>query len=599
MTTLPASARAKQGAFHRFMEAEFNHPSFYPTAQQLDPALYRPAAEWFGRLILPRREERLAVMGVLFEVHHADAEHAHFVGSVVRLRWTDEPETHARFWSVSRQVSFTEVARKLAQKGNVLPERVDGWNLVNPFESLAAAWPSDEVMVRLQGAVRVEERPQGGGPPIVYTAREPSQITGRYYALVRFTGPESAGGELFRVAHYRRDTGAFDGPEEVVRLPRVVPDHNGTTLSVSDGIERSPANEEGWYVYGAQDRAGVFVVQALVPRGLFRLQPGSVVVGQAEGRRFLKPKSWQETDEKGTFTSTLICPDGTDSKACLASWREGDAALVVHLYGYIAGPNGDPSAKAPLNWGHFSFGVARVVREPLADELRFDIDYHQIYVNNVYGVISGTQHWTRYSGDRQFGWAGSRPIQDILIKLDCFTEDYDLPPVRRSALTAMAFQLEVMGARYRIADGRGGTRITGSNNCAQDSNQALYAAIKRIESLLRSSADIADLRARDPSASERLARLEALGNDLRRVMLPLGSARADWEWGVATLGSSIADSWIRGLGLAVRSWRTLLPSVAARAIAGVFLHHGATAWVLRTNQVGGYDPGIRPYVPNV
>jgi len=53
------------------------------------------------------------------------------------------------------------------------------------------------------------------------------------------------------------------------------------------------------------------------------------------------------------------------------------------------------------------------------------------------------------------------------------------------------------------------------------------------------------------------------------------------------------------LGLAVRSWRTVLPSVAVRTVVDVFLDHGAAAWVLRTNQLGGDDPTIAPFVPNV
>jgi len=35
-----------------------------------------------------------------------------------------------------------------------------------------------------------------------------------------------------------------------------------------------------------------------------------------------------------------------------------------------------------------------------------------------------------------------------------------------------------MMARYRIGDGTGSTFV-GPNNCAQDSNQALYAALQR------------------------------------------------------------------------------------------------------------------------
>lgn len=61
----------------------------------------------------------------------------------------------------------------------------------------------------------------------------------------------------------------------------------------------------------------------------------------------------------------------------------------------------------------------------------------------------------------------------------------------------------------------------------------------------------------------------------------------------------VDDGLLGTLGKAVGSWRTMLPPVAARAILEVFLERGASAWVLRTYQVGGDDPTIAPYVPNV
>lgn len=357
--------QGRQNTYMRYMQADFNRPDTYPTTAQLDAEHYRPLATWMGRLILPAPDQRTEVLGTLFEVYHADVDHQHLVGQVVRLRWMNDAETNQRF------------------------------------------------------------------------------------------------------------------------------------------------------------------------------------------------------------------------------------------YGIIGGPGGEPARRSPVQWGHFSFGVAQVIHEPLADELIFDIDYQQVYVHSVHGLIAGTHHWSRYTGDRQFGWLGTRPIQDLLIKLDCFTSDFVNSELRRSALTETVFQLEAMTARYRIADGRGGTQISASNNCAQDSCQALYAAIKHIDLTLHERADIQEWMLRDPQQAQRLHRLLHLGRDLKQKMLPLGAARADWDWSMTTLGSSLAESPLRSLGMALRTWRTMLPSVAVRCIAEVFLDHGATAWVLRTNQVGGYDPRLKPIVPNV
>jgi predicted Abi (CAAX) family protease len=40
----------------------------------------------------------------------------------------------------------------------------------------------------------------------------------------------------------------------------------------------------------------------------------------------------------------------------------------------------------------------------------------------------------------------------------------------------------------------------------------------------------------------------------------------------------------------------MLPRLASNSLARIFLKHGASIWVLRTNQVAG-DPDIDPLVP--
>ena len=455
------------------------------------------------------------------------------------------------------------------------------------------------MIVMLPEPVQVEPAHDSTRPAIISTPFEPVQITGRYRALLRFERPAPDGGDRWVVRHWNREAAEFSGPEEVVRLLDVVPNENGILPATSTGIDRSPGNEGGWYAWGACDADGVFVVQSLGPRELLRVRPNRTLQGADETRAFLSARGWRDDAHKGGWTSAVVARPGAVSQQAVAAWQEGDAALVIHVYGGVGGPKAEPAAKSPLYWGHFAFGSARVVREELAGELIFDIEYHQVYVHNTDGLISGATHWSRYVGDRQFGWLNMRPLQDILLKLDCFTGDFDFGRHRRSALTQMLMELEVMTARYRIADGSGTTAITPLNNCAQDLNQALYAAISAIDRAVRSRLDLQRYRAERPEQARRLDQLLSLGDDLRRTMLPLHSARADWEHGVATLGSSLKDHPLRSVGMAVRSWRTMLPPIAARAVARVFLKHGADAWVLRTYQVGGENPDIAPKVPTV
>ena len=120
----------------------------------------------------------------------------------------------------------------------------------------------------------------------------------------------------------------------------------------------------------------------------------------------------------------------------------------------------------------------------------FDIEYHQVYTHNSDGIVAGTIAWNRFLGDRQFGWLARRPTCDLLIKLDAFTEGYALPNRTRSALDLLITQLEVMTARYRIGDGAGGTYVGAAHNCSQDSNQALYTALKEVQSIVKANADL-------------------------------------------------------------------------------------------------------------
>jgi predicted Abi (CAAX) family protease len=579
-------------------QSELNHPAAFPLAQQLAPAYYRPLDAWLGRLVLPRRPQRRADRGVWFEVYHAPDEHQALIGQQVWLRWSTLPQVQARVWSVTKDVLFSDRALASIETGLVLPERLNGWLTVGPLESLAGSRPVDDVVVALRGPVEVVA--QGGTPADVelIISREPVQVTGRFYALVRFVGPADAGSDGYRVVHFNRETRRFDGAEEVVRLPQVVPNENGVLPAISQGIEQSPLNVDGWYISGAQDRAGVFVVQALAPRRLLRVQPETVIREPQAAQAYLTRGAWQDiAAQPGQVQSVLLSPGAASPHDAIAAWQEGDRALVLHVYGGIGGEKTEPAARGPVYFGHFAYGVAQVVREPLADELIFDITYEQVYTHNIEGLVAGSLAWSRYMGDRQYGWLGTRPVCDVLIKLDAFTDVYDLNGTRRAGLDILVGTLQMMTNRYRIGDGQGVTYVGAANNCSQDANQALYAAIKRIEALVKSYEDLQAWLRANPTEAQRFARLLELGTLLQNRLLPFGAARADWQYNAQTLGSSLEDSPLRNLFTGLRSWRTILPRVASNTVGSVFLQAGAAAWVLSTSQVGGPRNDIAPVAP--
>ena len=200
-------------------------------------------------------------------------------------------------------------------------------------------------------------------------------------------------------------------------------------------------------------------------------------------------------------------------------------------------------------------------------------------------------------GDRQYGWLNLRPVRDLAIKLDAFTTRYDIDGVILSPLDTLLYQLQVMLARYRIGDGTGATYVGPANNCSQDSNQALYAALQQLRRATESMPDPEAWLKAHPDQAAQAKQLEQIGRSLKRDLLPWGTARADWKEHETILGSSLEDSPLKQLAMGLVSWRTMLPRIASDRVVESFLRRGATVLVMRTSQVGGTHPAIESIAP--
>ncbi|HKU81839.1 MAG TPA: hypothetical protein VJP76_06680 [Candidatus Tumulicola sp.] len=386
--TAPPIATRKPTNYARYVAARVDLP-LPPADAALRPG-FAPVAKWSGRLILPARDERFG--GAWLEVWHAPTAFSALIGTRVRLQWSDSGDAGERLRAVVRDVHFSAQARWAGEYGGlVMPQRIDGWRLVHPLESLAGARPSDDVVVKLAGEVDVRSERDG---TTLTVEREPVQITGTHYALLRFLGPAPGTDDGFRALHYDRVAREFGGAEEIVRMPPVADDLDGRPNSTTTGIDRSPLNADGWYAYGGFDGEGRFVVQALAPRALLRADAGDSVrrLGDArEAYRFVRREAWRDIARgRGGIVSAGTTP-----------WRVGDRGLLVHTYGGIGGKKREAAARGPIYFGHFAYGVAEVVQDPLADEPRFAITYYQVYTQNGDGLIAGALDWSRYMGDRQ------------------------------------------------------------------------------------------------------------------------------------------------------------------------------------------------------
>lgn len=589
----------------------WNQPNFY-SLDLADTAStnYQPIGLWMGRLILPSTQcKNFQDDAVQFQVYHTPAEFAHLVGKVVNLTWVEKSDVQDFIRALTLDVRFNHETEVSQNQGNVLPDRLNGRTRVGPLESLAGARTLNDIIVKLELPVEIDDRPRllQRDPPTdkdvsltLKIARPPVQITGRFFSLVKILHRLDAAGDRFAVCHYHRPSQQFDGDQETVRIPQVRADRNGLFRSKIDRLEQSPLNSSGWYIYGAKDTTGTFVVQALEPRALTKIVPDRVYFGLPSGLNYLERLNWENVEaRKGTLTTTLLDPTGNPQQTPVA-WKEGDKALVMHIYGGIGGTKGEATAPFGVVTGHFAYGIARVVRDPFTDELRFDINYCQVYAHNPDGIISGTATWANYMGDLQRGWLGSRPVSDVLIQLDCITEDYDFDGIRVSPLTELQQQLEDMMARYRHGDGDGAALVTPVTSCVQDSNQALYIAIQHLERQVARQPQILAWLRSHPNHPQtlRFTRLQALGTALEKLLVPMGIVRPDWERNARQLaGITPQPNLLRAAYKTATSWRTMLPRFAYDEIARVFLKQGAKLWFLRTNQVGGFDPDILPKAP--
>ena len=82
-----------------------------------------------------------------------------------------------------------------------------------------------------------------------------------------------------------------------------------------------------------------------------------------------------------------------------------------------------------------------------------------------------------------------------------------------------------------------------------------------------------------------------------KLLLPWGTARADWKNHADILGSTLEDDPIQNLIRGLITWRTILPRFTSDEVVQIFLFQGGSAWMLRTNQVGDIDPDIEPVAP--
>ncbi|NEQ46221.1 MAG: CPBP family intramembrane metalloprotease [Leptolyngbya sp. SIOISBB] len=609
------SATAPVSNYELAQAAPFNQVETYPITALPSAATYRPVGNWVGRLILPSVEDYAADPGdwAWFEAWHTPAN-PELLGQQIKVAWQDSPGLQAYVDAVTRDVVFSDRAKKFWEGGTIVPIRLDGRQNVGPLQSLAGARPKDDVTVRLVGRPLLETE---NGQPVVRLGLEPVQVTGREYGLVQIVEPDTSVDqplpeacpgaspcptEYFKVRHFNTATKDFTGPAETIRIPQQPMLKGDRFFSNILDLADAPAGSAGWYVYGARDTEGVFTVRSLQPRKLLQLTPDEVILGDKAGTNYIDRGNWSNPRERKGQIQKVLLSHAQNQDAAVNAWQVGDYGLVIHLFGGIGGENKEFTPAGTVT-GHFAYGLAEVIEEQIAQEPQFQIDYQQIYTHNGGAIIAGTHDWASYSGDMQRGWLGQRPISDIVIKLDYFVEDLQLGDTTLSLFKELLIQAQIIAARYRTGDGAGVTAISPATSCVQDSNQALYIATEEIRIKAEQDPNLAAYVAANPDDPEvqKIDQFAALATDLRQALAPYGVVRPDWQSNAETLagvdarGNELATR--SGLLAGIFSWRSMMPRWGQDDIALIFLKNGADLWFLRPNQIGGFDPTIEPIPP--
>lgn len=590
--------------------------------ESLSSEEYRDNGEWIGRLILPTVPEIEAFQTnlsasecppdwVWIEIRHAPDAQKSLIGNKVKLTWQKGSQIEKDNCRVTGDIKFTKATIDSQNKGILHPERLNGRSGVGSLLSLAGARKNDDVLVRLDNVQTIANN--NGNLTTLMISKEPMQITGELRGLVKIinrasspaaeanatTSCPSGGscqGEYFQVQHYRLASRQFDGKLETIRIPQIPAKSNGLFPSSIRELANSPAGNMGWYISGDRDADGTFTVEAIEPRSLYSLatQPPT----RGDGLVYLDREHWQNTpQQKGSLSRVDLANSATQPP------KLGDKALLLHLFGGIGGNPADVPGVWKTVTGHFAFGVATVVRDEFTEELRWQVEYNQVYAHNPDGIVAGRQDWLTYMGSLARGWLGTRPVADMLVSYRAIANDYNFDGITISPLAELQRQLYIIAARYRTGDGTGSASVTPATSCVQDANQALFATIRQINQQVRSQPQIAAWLQTHPDSdsTHRFQELATLGKDLDKYLLPLGIVRRDWQTnteklaGIADRRFSSESNPLAGL----LTWRTMLPRGTQDGLAKLFLDHGARISVFNTYQVGGIHPDIQPIAPTI
>jgi predicted Abi (CAAX) family protease len=562
-----------------------------------------PIAEWSGRLSFYREHRVKDIDGIYIQLYHAPKEFTTLIGKKLFLTWEKNHLTDQFIRQCKRNVFFSKVAKD-NEPDLVLPKRLDGEMAIGPLESLAGSRSSNDMFCMLEGNVTFKPMKIVDGDlktdGTLFINEEPIQISGVYYSVVKFLGPlsEEKDNDLYQVQHFNPSSGKLDGMTEVIRLPyKVYQAKTGILNSNNRKIETSKVNIDGYYIYGEYGNDGIFTLKALDPRRAVILRPDTYIIKEKRlGRKFLREIIWEDTPmSRGKMGTAIIDQTWATLDLSMKRWVEGKRFLVIHVIGDCT--HNKRNFKRLIK-GHFAFGSATVIRDPLTNELCFDIVYDQIHPHNSEGIVSGKVIRSSHLGNLQRGAINTKPVCDVIVDLETITKDFKFGGTNFTIFEEIQNQLQKKMGLYRVGNGRGVAAVTKTEKACQDANEAFCAAIDKIEDAIANDYIAKKWFKLYPNyeGCQRFRKLQKLGKALSSTMCPMGMDRKDWRYNQNQFQGNEVDDFIPNC-MSFQNDGENNPRQCLYLLCKTFLDHGAGLWVIRTNQAGGRMKHIYPLAP--
>jgi predicted Abi (CAAX) family protease len=544
---------------------------------------------------MPKPNERKPDGGVWFEVY--DAPGGKTFSKPIWLSWNpSNPQMKDYYDRTVIDVTISAADFEHSRTStDMVPERLHGLKRVSFLESLAGARTKEHAEI-IRGKLTADSmevflpKAHLAGDTLL-TDSEPVQIVGKSVMLLKFV--KKSGNLTYEAKKWVG--GSFSSESIHVKYQKPAKDPNvDPGQPTIEGIEKNDANADGWYAYG-DFIDGKFEVRALEPRAAMMLGRARFV---PDGNRYIDSENFDNTrKQKGRISVVALRKSGETQPP------RGTRGLFVHVFGGIDGLNGDKPITIPLTnvkyyTGHFSFGVAEVQTDPFTGQPRLDLEYRQVYANNVQAITSGANKWHSFSGSLQRGWMYSRPISDAVIWHPALSRKYKINGGIFDPLEGILQELSIMGGRFRSGDGAGSAKVTEYTSCAQDSNQAVFISLSKFLDWTKESEEVKALIAQRESRAEGqlLSELKDIAEEYKRRVISFAGLRTEWlkardaELAVHRMPANQFGVYLA----AIASRKFLTPDWANKEVLKIFYDQGALLWFVRTNQVGGLKPNIFP-----